>query len=65
MWKNLKVFKVYFLLILIMCLIYSFNNIYFHLHYNKQSGNYEYDYYVMQWMSTIVRAKIDREIGIR
>ena len=27
---------------------------------NRQSGSYKCNYYVMQWMSTIVRAAIDR-----
>jgi len=44
-----------------MCLIHSFNNIYFHLQCNKQFENYEYDYYVMQWTTTILQAGIDRD----
>jgi len=25
---------------------------------NRQTGSYECDYYIMQWMTTIVRARI-------
>jgi len=34
--------------------------IYFHMQSNRQSESYECNYYVMQWMTTIVRATIDR-----
>jgi len=56
---TLRYLKYSFLLTL-MCLIHSFNNIYFDLQHNKQSKNYECGYYVMQWVLTTVRAEIDR-----
>jgi len=47
--------------LILMCVIDSFNNLYFDVYYNKQSKNYECGYYMMQWMSTTVRAEIDRD----